>query len=70
MDYSGTFPFGWIRNFHNNNWQIIWDKNSGDFFIKSVSGEVKSLQNFKNWKDAKEFADKIIENNDLIKLSS
>ncbi len=63
MDYSGTFPFGWIRNFENDNWQLIWNKNTKEFFVKSVSSkEIKVLDSFNNWKEAKDFADTIIEN--------
>ena len=68
MDYAGTFPFGWIRDYEEDNWQIIWNKNTKEFFIKSVAGkENKVLGSFANWKEAKDFADKIIENPDLIK---
>lgn len=60
MDYAGTFPFGWLKDTEDSNWQILWNKNTGDFFIKSVKfKEIRKLNNFKNWKDAKNFADKI-----------
>lgn len=67
MDYSGTFPFGWIRKFQNDNWQMLWDKNSGNFFIKSAVGnKVKLLNKFTNWKDAKNFSDQIIADPSLL----
>ncbi|MGH7884854.1 MAG: hypothetical protein ACRENO_04065 [Thermodesulfobacteriota bacterium] len=67
MDYSGTFPFGWLRGFQNDNWQILWDKNSGNLFIKSAAGsKVKLLSTFTNWKDAKHFSDRIIADTSLL----
>lgn len=67
MNYAGTFPFGWLRGLNDSNWQILWNKNTGDLFIKSAQlNEIQVLENFKNWKDAKIFADKLGSNPDLI----
>ncbi|NIQ16845.1 MAG: hypothetical protein GTO02_21425 [Candidatus Dadabacteria bacterium] len=67
MQTMSTFPFGWIRNYNNDNWQIIWNKETYEIYLKgSEKKEFKKLGKCKNWIDAKNFADKIIDDNTLI----
>ena len=66
---AGTFPFGWIRGFREDNWQIIWDPSSKAVLAKAaVSKEVVPLGECSTWQEAKVFADSAIDDiNVLIK---
>ena len=59
----GTFPFGWVRDFEDDNWQILWNKDSGQMFLKSIiNKKTHNICNVANWLEAKNIADGIINN--------
>ncbi len=62
-DYSGFFPFGWLRNFRGDNWQILWNKKTGDLFLKATSKNVLiKVGDTHDWTEAKKKADSLMEN--------
>lgn len=49
-----TFPFGWIRGYADDNWQILWDLESGEMYLKgSLSGNVVQYTKAGSWEEAK-----------------
>ncbi len=66
-DYSGFFPFGWLKNFRGDNWQIFWEKKSGDIFLKATAqSTLLKVTNAPDWVEAKKKADFLIENPDSV----
>ena len=66
-DCSGFFPFGWIREFRGDNWQILWNKKTGDIFLKATAkNALAKVASASSWTRAKEKADSIMENPDSI----
>ena len=68
-DYSGFFPFGWLRDFRGDNWQIFWNKETGDLFLKATLEDtlVKVGEAF-DWMEAKKKADSLMENPDSVTM--
>lgn len=61
MGDVGTFPFGWIRGFEGENWQIIWDPKSNLIIAQgALSKKVVELGKSEKWMDAKKHADNVI----------
>jgi hypothetical protein len=57
----GTFPFGWVRGFKNDNWQIIWDPKSNLIVAQgALSKKVIELGKSSQWMDAKKYADNVM----------
>ena len=66
-DYSGFFPFGWIRKFRGDNWQILWNKKTGEIFLKATAKDaLAKAGSASDWIRAKEKADSIMENPDSV----
>ena len=62
-DYSGFFPFGWLRGFRGDNWQIFWNKRTGDLFLKATTEDTLiKVGEASNWMEAKKKADFLMEN--------
>ena len=67
MDLVASFPFGWIRNYKNENWQIIWDSKSKFLILKSsLSENIVKYCSCENWQEAKIHADEIRSNHELL----
>lgn len=63
MSITSTFPFGWIRNFMDDNWQILWDSGTNDIYLKGCnSGRLITYQKAISWTEAKSKSDKLLEN--------
>jgi hypothetical protein len=61
----GTFPFGWVKEFRGDNWQIIWDPRTEAITARAaVSKKIVQLGESSKWMDAKVYADKVISNPD------
>ena len=57
----GYFPFGWVRDHRDDNWQIVWDSESGVLFVKgAISKEQYDAASFTDWVDAKQFANTLL----------
>jgi hypothetical protein len=57
----GTFPFGWVRGFKDDNWQIIWDPKSNLIVAQgALSKKVIELGKSSQWMDAKKYADNVM----------
>ena len=66
-DYSGFFPFGWVRGIRGDNWQILWNRKTGDVFLKATAkNSLVRVANAPDWVRAKEKADSIMENPDSV----
>ena len=66
-DYSGFFPFGWVRGVRGDNWQILWNRKTGDVFLKATSkNALVRVADAPDWVRAKEKADFIMENPDSV----
>jgi len=62
----GTFPFGWVRGFKDDNWQIIWDPKSNLIVAQGVlSKKVIELGKSSQWMDAKKYADNVMRDPEL-----
>lgn len=69
VDYSGFFPFGWLRGFRGENWQIFWNKKTGDLFLKAtVEDTLIKVGEAPDWIDAKKKADFMMENPDSVTM--
>jgi len=67
MDLVGSFPFGWVRNFKEENWQIIWDSKSKSLVLKSsLSENIVKYSTCASWQEAKAQADDIRSNHELL----
>ncbi len=61
MAEVGTFPFGWVRGFKDDNWQIIWDPKSNLIVAQgALSKKVIELGRSSQWMDAKKYADNVM----------
>ncbi len=70
-DYSGFFPFGWLREFRGNNWQIFWNKKTGHLFLKStVENTLIKIGEASDWMEAKKKADLLIQNPDSVTIET
>ncbi len=68
-DYSGFFPFGWLRGFRGDNWQIFWDKKTGDLFLKATKEDtLVKIGEVSDWMEAKKKADFLMENPDSVTM--
>lgn len=66
-DYSGFFPFGWVRGIRGDNWQILWNRKTGDVFLKATAkNSLVRVADAPDWVCAKEKADSIMENPDSV----
>ena len=66
-DYSGFFPFGWVRGIRGDNWQILWNRKTGDVFLKATAkNSLVRVADAPDWVRAKEKADSIMENPDSV----
>lgn len=66
-DYSGFFPFGWVRGIRGDNWQILWNRKTGDVFLKATAkNSLVRVADAPDWVRAKEKADLIMENPDSV----
>ena len=66
-DYSGFFPFGWVRGIRGDNWQILWNRKTRDVFLKATSkNALVRVADAPDWVRAKEKADFIMENPDSV----
>ncbi len=66
-DYSGFFPFGWVRGVRGDNWQILWNRKTGDVFLKATAkNALVRVADAPDWVRAKEKADSIMENPDSV----
>ena len=66
-DYSGFFPFGWVRGIRGDNWQILWNRKTGDIFLKATAkNSLVRVADAPDWVRAKEKADSIVENPDSV----
>ena len=65
MAEVGTFPFGWVRGFKDDNWQIIWDPKSNLIVAQGASSKkVIELGTSSKWMDAKKYADSVMSDPD------
>ena len=70
-DYSGFFPFGWLRGFRGDNWQIFWSKKTGDLFLKATTkNTLIKIGEASDWMKAKKKADSLMENPDSVAIQS
>lgn len=54
----GTFPFGWIRDLGEDNWQLLWDSETKVLYAKgAVSKKVINIGQSQSWQETKVFAD-------------
>ena len=68
-DYSGFFPFGWLRGFKGDNWQIFWSKKTGDLFLKATLENILiKVGEASNWLEAKKKADFLMKNPDSVTM--
>jgi len=55
-----SFPFGWIRGLEKENWQLLWNPETGIFFAKgATSKRIVKIGETSNWIEAKALADKV-----------
>lgn len=55
-----VFPFGWVEDRDEENWQILWASESGRVFLKAaVSGRTVEAGSAPLWTDAKRLADDV-----------
>jgi hypothetical protein len=55
--YVGTFPFGWVREFENDNWQILWNSETRILYAKGViTKRVVNIGQSLTWQEAKNLA--------------
>ena len=54
----GTFPFGWIRDYCDDNWQILWCSETGEISLKGAKTKrLVDVANSPDWFNAKLMAD-------------
>ena len=67
MDLVASFPFGWVRNLKEENWQIIWDSKSNDLVLKSsITANIVKYCSCNDWREAKTHADELRSNHQLL----
>ena len=67
MDLVGSYPFGWVRNFKEDNWQIIWDSKSKALLLKSsLSERIVEYRSCETWQEAKSYADDLRSDHSLL----
>lgn len=55
------FPFGWIRSFGGDNWQVMWCPDTGVIFLKAVRcRRVIDIGRASGWLEAKRFAQALV----------
>jgi hypothetical protein len=56
----GTFPFGWVREFEDENWQIIWNSETRILYAKgAITKKVVNVGQPLTWQEAKDLAIKV-----------
>ena len=56
----GTFPFGWIHNLGEDNWQIFWNSETNALYAKgAITRKVVNIGQSSSWEEAKAFADRL-----------
>ncbi len=66
-DYSGFFPFGWIRCQDGDNWQIYWSGKTGKLYLKATKTDaLVKVAEAANWTEAKKKADSLITEPDSV----
>ncbi len=56
----GTFPFGWIHDFGEDNWQIFWNSETNALYAKgAVSRKIIPIGQSFSWEEAKAFAERL-----------
>jgi len=64
----GTFPFGWIRDIRDENWQLLWDSSTGTLYVKGAKTQKRyDLGQAPEWLAAKGLAGKFIDEPGLFK---
>jgi len=57
---SIIFPFGWLRGVENDNWQLLWNPETGIFFAKgATSKKIINIGKTSNWMEAKALAKRV-----------
>ncbi len=60
-DYSGYFPFGWIRSEGGDNRQIYWSGKTGELYLKATKTDaLVKVAEAASWMEAKKKADLLI----------
>jgi hypothetical protein len=55
--YMGTFPFGWVREFEDDNWQLLWNSETSILYAKGINTKtVVNIGQSLNWQEAKNLA--------------
>jgi hypothetical protein len=53
----GTFPFGWIREIDNDNWQLFWDSETKILYAKgAISKRFFNIGQSQSWQEARDLA--------------
>ncbi|HEY7534340.1 MAG TPA: hypothetical protein VH878_00130, partial [Thermodesulfobacteriota bacterium] len=53
----GTFPFGWVREFEDDNWQLLWNSETSILYAKGINTKtVVNIGHSLNWQEAKNLA--------------
>ena len=56
----GTFPFGWIRGYEDDNWQLIWSSETKILYAKgAITKKVISIGQPSTWQEAKALATRV-----------
>lgn len=56
----GTFPFGWIRERDNENWQLLWNSETMILHAKgTTSKRVVTIGQCPSWREAKALAERV-----------
>ncbi len=56
----GVFPYGWIREPGGDNWQLMWDSDTKDFYAKgTISGKIIDIGKAESWQEARALASKV-----------
>jgi len=70
-DYSGFFPFGWLRDLQGDNWQIFWSKKTGHLFLKATAkNTLVKIGEAPDWTEAKKKADFLMQNPDSVTIET
>jgi hypothetical protein len=49
----GTFPFGWIREFEDDNWQLLWNSETRILYAKGATKKkIVSVGQPSTWQEA------------------